>query len=68
MIGIVFGLVLGAVTVYGMLGPASVILVPFISWWLVALVCLATVVSGVVAACWPAIAAARTEPAVVLAQ
>ena len=67
MIGVAFGVGLSAVTIYGVLGVASVIFVPFISWWLIALVNLGIVMVAVMVAWWPAEDAAATPPARALA-
>lgn len=66
-IGVAFGLILAVVTIYGLLGMVSVVLIPFISWWAVILVCIATVVSGIAAAWWPARAASTVPPTRALA-
>lgn len=67
MIGVAFGVGLAAVTIYGVLGVASVLFVPFISWWLIALINLGIIAIAVIAAWWPAEDAAATPPARALA-
>lgn len=67
MIGVAFGLGLSAVTIYGVLGVASVIFVPFISWWLIAVLNLGIIAVAVAAVLWPAEDAAATPPARALA-
>ncbi|MCB0916136.1 MAG: FtsX-like permease family protein [Actinobacteria bacterium] len=66
-IGVFLGLVLGAATIYGMLGMLSLLLIPLISWWLVASICVAVLVVAAVGAVFPARAAARVSPAYALA-
>jgi cell division protein FtsX len=61
-IGVTFGLMLAAVTIYGLLGVATVLILPFISWWLVALVCAVTIVAGIVSAWLPARLASEVPP------
>lgn len=67
MIGVAFGVGLSAVTIYGVLGVASVLFIPFISWWLIALINLGIIAVAVAAALWPAEDAAATSPARALA-
>ena len=67
-IGAVLGLLLGAATIYGMLGAASVVLLPLVSWWLIGLVCLAVVGAAGLGATLPARRAARVAPATAVAR
>ena len=67
-IGVVLGLLLGAATIYGMLGIASVILLPLVSWWLIALVCAVVIVAVGIGAILPARSASRVQPAAALAR
>lgn len=67
LIGVAFGVGLSAVTIYGVLGLGSVLFIPFISWWLIALINLGIIAVAVIAALWPAHDAAATAPARALA-
>jgi len=67
-IGVVMGLVLAAATIYGMLGMATLLILPLISWWLVALVCVGLIAVVAAGSLLPARSAARIPPAVAVAQ
>lgn len=67
VIGVAFGVGLSALTIYGVLGLGSLLFVPFISWWLIALLNVAIIAVAVLAAWWPAEDAAATPPARALA-
>ncbi len=62
-VGALLGLLLAGATIYGMLGAASIILLPLISWWLIGLIVVALVAVGAAMALGPARTAARVEPA-----
>ena len=62
-VGALLGLLLGTATIYGMLGVGSLLLIPLISWWLIALIVAGLVMAGAAMAVLPAVAAAQIEPA-----